>query len=46
MTDINNTFYTLNSATNTLTYNPSFNTITGAVLFRERQVQVAARFQF
>jgi hypothetical protein len=48
VTQVNGTFYNLNTATNTLTFNTAFNQITaaGGTLFRERQVQVAARFQF
>jgi hypothetical protein len=43
---VNTTFYT-RSGTN-LTYNPAFGQITGtdSTLYRERQIQFAARFQF
>src|ERR1051325_2974708 len=46
VTGVNTTFYTL--AGTTLTYNPSFGATTGAdsTLFRERQIQFAARFEF
>src|SRR4029078_5814299 len=45
-TGVNSTFYTF--AGTTLTYNPSFGATTGAdsTLFRERQIQFAARFEF
>ncbi len=48
VTQVNNTFYNLNTTNNTLNYNTPFNTVTaaGGTLFRERQVQLAARFQF
>jgi hypothetical protein len=44
----NNTFYTANTTTNVLTYNSSFGQVTGtdSTLYRERQIQFAARFQF
>jgi hypothetical protein len=43
---MNATLYNLSGTT--LTANPTFQQITGAdsTLFRERQVQLAARFQF
>jgi hypothetical protein len=46
VTGKNSTFYTL--ANGTLTYNNPFGTITaaGGTIFRERQVQIAFRFQF
>jgi len=46
VTGVNTTLY--NQSGTTLTANPTFRTITGAdsTLFRERQVQLAARFQF
>jgi hypothetical protein len=46
VTGVNSTFYTLSGTT--LTYNPSFGATTGAdsTLFRERQIQFAARFEF
>jgi outer membrane receptor protein involved in Fe transport len=50
VTSVNNTIYTIStSGTNAnLTYNPAFGTVTGAdgFFFRERQVQLAARFEF
>ncbi|MFL6466775.1 MAG: carboxypeptidase regulatory-like domain-containing protein [Pyrinomonadaceae bacterium] len=49
VTGVNTTYYTLvtNSATN-LTYSPTFGTLNAAgnSLYRERQIQFAARFQF
>jgi hypothetical protein len=46
VTNMNATLYNLSGST--LTVNPTFQTITGAdsTLFRERQIQLAARFQF
>ena len=46
VTGMNSTLY--NQSGTTLTLNPTFQTITGAdsTLFRERQIQLAARFQF
>ncbi len=46
VTGINSTLYNLSGST--LTFNPGFGTVTGAdsTLFRERQVQLAARFEF
>jgi hypothetical protein len=46
VTGVNTTLYTL--AGTTLTYSPTFGTTTGAdsTLFRERQIQLGARFQF
>jgi outer membrane receptor protein involved in Fe transport len=46
VTNMNATLYNLSGTT--LTLNPTFQTITGAdsTLFRERQIQLAARFQF
>ncbi len=46
VTNMNPTLYNL--AGSTLTFNPTFQQITGAdsTLFRERQVQLAARFTF
>ncbi len=43
---VNNTLYTRSG--NTLTYNTSFGQVTGtdSTLYRERQIQFAARFQF
>lgn len=48
VSNINSTFYVLNNGTSTLTYNNAFGSITEAssTLFRERQVQLAVRFQF
>lgn len=48
VTSLNTTFYNLNNTTGVLTYNTAFGAITEAsgTLFRERQVQFAARFQF
>jgi hypothetical protein len=50
VTSVNNTIYTIStSGTNAnLTYNTAFGTVTGAdgFFFRERQIQVAARFEF
>ncbi|MDX6444824.1 MAG: hypothetical protein QOH71_1898 [Blastocatellia bacterium] len=46
VTSVNTTLYNLSGTT--LTYNPSFGQTTGAdsTLFRERQVQLAVRFEF
>ena len=46
VTGVNSTLYNLSGPT--LTFNPGFGTVTGAdsTLFRERQVQLAARFEF
>jgi outer membrane receptor protein involved in Fe transport len=46
VTTVNTTLYNLSGST--LTFNPSFGSTTGAdsTLFRERQVQLGARFQF
>jgi hypothetical protein len=46
ITGVNTTFYTLSGTT--LNYNTSFGTVTeaGGTLYRERQVQLAIRFQF
>jgi hypothetical protein len=46
VTGVNSTFYTLSGTT--LTYNSAFGATTGAdsTLFRERQIQFAARFEF
>jgi hypothetical protein len=46
VTNMNATLYNLSGTT--LTVNPTFQQITGAdsTLFRERQIQLAARFQF
>jgi len=46
ITTVNSTLYTLSGST--LTFSPSFGTATGAdsTLFRERQIQLAARFEF
>jgi hypothetical protein len=46
VTGVNTTLYTL--AGTTLTYSPTFGTTTAAdsTLFRERQIQLGARFQF
>ncbi len=48
VTNVNTTFYSQNFANNTFTYNTPFQSITetGATLFRERQVQLAVRFEF
>jgi hypothetical protein len=44
--NVNTTLYTRSG--NTLTFNPAFGQATGAdsTLYRERQIQFAARFQF
>jgi len=46
ITGLNTTFYNLSGTT--LTYNSAFGTVTeaGGTLYRERQVQIGARFQF
>ena len=46
ITGLNTTFYNLSGTT--LNYNTAFGTITeaGGTLYRERQVQIGARFQF
>jgi outer membrane receptor protein involved in Fe transport len=46
VTGVNSTFYNLSGST--LTFNAPFSTTTGAdsTLFRERQIQLAARFEF
>ena len=46
VTGVNSTFYTLSGST--LTFNAPFGATTGAdsTLFRERQIQLAARFEF
>jgi hypothetical protein len=46
VTGVNATFYNLSGTT--LTYNTPFGATTGAdsTLFRERQIQFAARFEF
>ncbi len=46
VTGVNNTFY--NTSGNTLIFNPDFGTTNaaGGFLFRERQIQFAARFEF
>jgi len=46
VTSVNTTLYNLSGST--LTFNPTFGTTTGAdsTLFRERQVQLAVRFEF
>ena len=46
VTSVNTTLYNLSGST--LTFNPSFGQTTGAdsTLFRERQVQLAVRFEF
>ncbi|MDQ3322386.1 MAG: hypothetical protein M3525_08150, partial [Acidobacteriota bacterium] len=43
---VNSTLYARSG--NTLTFNPNFGQVTGAdsTLYRERQIQFAARFQF
>jgi hypothetical protein len=48
ITSVNASIYTIPNAGNVLTFNTAFQSITGAdsTLFRERQVQLAARFQF
>ena len=48
VTNVNTTYYNLSYTTNTFTSNPLFNDITEAssTLFRERQVQLAVRFEF
>ena len=46
VTSVNTTLYNLSGST--LTFNPTFGSTTGAdsTLFRERQVQLAVRFEF
>jgi hypothetical protein len=50
VTSVNNTIYniTTSGSTANLTFNPAFGTVTGAdgFFFRERQVQLAVRFEF
>jgi len=48
VTDVNSTMYNQNFNTNSFTFNTPFQSITqtGATLFRERQIQMAVRFQF
>lgn len=48
VTNVNTTFYSANFTTGVLTANAPFQSITeaGATLFRERQVQLALRFEF
>ncbi|MGI9067482.1 MAG: carboxypeptidase regulatory-like domain-containing protein [Pyrinomonadaceae bacterium] len=48
VTGVNTSLYSIPSAGTNLTFNTAFRTITGAdsTLFRERQVQLAARFEF
>jgi hypothetical protein len=50
VTSVNNTIYNVSTSGSTvnLTYNPAFGTTTGAdgFFFRERQVQLAVRFEF
>lgn len=49
VTDVDDLFYSLTAATNTLTFNPAFGNTTAlnnTTIFRERQVQIAFRFQF
>jgi hypothetical protein len=50
VTSVNTTIYNVNGANGVvnLTYNPAFGTTTGAdgFFFRERQIQLAARFEF
>ena len=48
VSQLSNTLYTLNNTTSTFTYNSSFGTILNADnnLYRERQIQFAARFHF
>jgi hypothetical protein len=48
VTNVNSTLYSQNFTTNTFTFNTPFQSITetGATLFRERQVQLAVRFEF
>ena len=45
---VNTTMYNRSGNSTTLTYNDQFGTITGtdSTLYRERQIQFAARFQF
>jgi hypothetical protein len=48
ITGVNTTMYSIPTTGNTLTFNSSFGAITGAdsTLFRERQIQMAVRYQF
>ena len=50
VTSVNNTIYNVLGANGVvnLTFNPAFGTTTGAdgFFFRERQIQLAARFEF
>jgi outer membrane receptor protein involved in Fe transport len=48
VTNVNSTLYSQSFTTNTFTFNTPFQSITetGATLFRERQVQLAVRFEF
>jgi hypothetical protein len=48
ITGVNTGLYSIPTSGNTLTFNTAFRAITGAdsTLFRERQIQMAARFQF
>jgi outer membrane receptor protein involved in Fe transport len=48
VTNVNTTFYNVNFGTGVFTFNTPFQDTTeaGATLFRERQVQLAVRFQF
>jgi len=50
VTSVNNTIYNIStSGSNVIaTYNPTFGSVTGAdgFFFRERQVQLSARFEF
>ena len=45
---VNETMYSRSGSGTSLSYNPSFGTVTGtdSTLYRERQIQFAARFQF
>ena len=45
---LNNTLYARSGSTNVLNYNTPFGEVTGtdSTLYRERQIQFAARFQF
>jgi hypothetical protein len=50
VTSVNNTIYNISTSGSSViaTFNPSFGTTTGAdgFFFRERQVQLGARFEF
>ena len=48
VTNVNSTMYNQSFTTNSFTFNTPFQSITetGATLFRERQIQMAVRFQF